>query len=145
MEADRESIGEVGSGIGRLTKESRGLPSSSGSGRDPNLELLDADLPLPPVVKEPFGLIMKPAGEYPPDLARLFVSTIEPFENCLVTAAISWESDCSPNLIDWDNKEDLRLSFRFCSECNSRMASSIEEVMLNRSAVFSRSFIFPCP
>ena len=77
---------------------------------------------------------MKPAGEYPPDLAILLVSTIElAFENCLVTDGISGE----------DNKEDLRLSFRFCSECSSRIASSIEEVILSRSAVLSRCCMFP--
>ena len=139
IEADRERMGEVGSNIGRLTNESRGLPSSSGSGRDPNRELLDADLPLPPVVNrselvsDPLGDIMKPAGEYPPDLARLFVSTIELFENCLVTDGGSGE----------DSSEDLRLSFRFCSECSSRIASSIEEVMLNCSAVRSRCCMLP--
>jgi len=117
-----------------LTKESRGLPSNSGSGRDPYLELFDADLPLPPVVNEPFGDIIKPEGEKPPDLARLFVSTIElAFETCLEIDGMSGE----------ERREDLRLSLRFCSSCNCRIASSIEEVMLNRSAVFSRCSIFP--
>jgi hypothetical protein len=65
MEAVRGRIGEV-AGIEEfeLTKESSGLPSSSGSGRDPNLELFEADRPLPlAAVKDPFGDIMKPAGE----------------------------------------------------------------------------------
>jgi hypothetical protein len=69
---------------GRLTNESSGLPSNSGSGRCPNLEDFEADRFLPPaVVKEPFGDIMKPAGEYPPDRAAELTSTIEEaFENC---------------------------------------------------------------
>lgn len=57
IDADRENVGEVGDVEEcMLTKESRGLPSSSGSGRDPNLEPLEVDRPRPPpVVKEPFG------------------------------------------------------------------------------------------
>jgi hypothetical protein len=59
IDADGEKVGEVGDIEGMFTKESRGLPSSSGSGRDPNLELLDVDRPPPPpVVNEPFGDIM---------------------------------------------------------------------------------------
>jgi len=46
-----------------LTKESSGLPSISGSGREPNRELFEADLARVPAVKEPFGDIMNPAGE----------------------------------------------------------------------------------
>jgi hypothetical protein len=77
---------------------------------------------------------MKPAGEYPPDLARLFVSTIEDAcETCRDTGGISAR----------DIREDLRLSFRFCSACSARIASSIDEVMLSRSAVFSRCSMFP--
>jgi hypothetical protein len=131
MEAVRGRIGEV-AGIEEfeLTKESRGLPSSSGSGRDPNLELFEADRPLPlPAVKDPLGDIMKPAGEYPPDRAAELTSTIdEAPETCLEIAERPWE----------ESKEDLRLSERFCSSCNSLIASSMEEVILNRSAVLSK-------
>jgi hypothetical protein len=41
-----------------LTKESRGRPSKSGSGRFPYLELFDADRARVPAVKEPLGDIM---------------------------------------------------------------------------------------
>ena len=104
MENDRERSGELGEGP---TKESSGLPSSSGSGRDPNLELLDADRPLPlPAVNEPGGDIMKPAGENPPERATELTSTIdEALETCLEIAVIPCVS----------NKEERRLSERFCS------------------------------
>ena len=57
IEADLENVGEVGDiEECMLTKESRGLPSRPGSGRDPNLEPLEVDRPRPPpVVKDPFG------------------------------------------------------------------------------------------
>jgi hypothetical protein len=72
---------------------------------------------------------MYPAGENPPDRAAELTSTIEEaLETCLVTAGMLWA----------DNNEDLRLSERFCWSCNSFMASSMEEVVLSRSAVFSR-------
>lgn len=61
----------IGGIAGILTRESNGLPSCSGSGRVPNLEVLDTvdpapepDLILPLVVDRlPIGDIMKPAGE----------------------------------------------------------------------------------
>jgi len=135
MDCDLERIGEVGDMEECIfTKESRGLPSNSGSGRDPNLELFDADRPRPvPVEKEPFGDMMKPAGENPPDRAAELTSTIdEAFETCLEIG----EKLCE------DNREDLRLSERFSSLCKSFMASSIELVMLSRSAVFSSCRMF---
>lgn len=53
IDADGENVGEVGDIEECIfTKESRGLPSSSGSGR--NLEPFDKERPRPlPVVKEP--------------------------------------------------------------------------------------------
>jgi hypothetical protein len=137
IESVRDRMGEAGGMEDEEcmpTKESSGLPSSSGSGREPNLELLDADLPRPvPALKELFGDIMKPAGEYPPDRAAEFTSTIdEALDTCLEITDM-----------DWDNKDDRRLSLRFCSSWRSLIASSIEEVMLNCSAVFSKCSIFP--
>jgi hypothetical protein len=60
IDADREKVDEVGDiEECMFTKESRGLPSSSGSGRVPNLELFEVDRPPPPpVVNDPFGDIM---------------------------------------------------------------------------------------
>jgi hypothetical protein len=136
MDAGLERIGEVGDIEECIfTKESRGLPSNSGSGRDPNLELFDADRPRPvPVEKEPCGDMMKPAGENPPDRAAELTSTIdEAFDTCL---------EIGDKLCE-DNREDLRLSERLSSLCKSFMASSIELVMLNRSAVFSSCWMFP--
>lgn len=90
-----------------LTNESSGLPSKSGSGRFPNLELFEADLPRVVVEKEPFGDIIYPAGEYPPDLAALFTSMMElGLDISLETCGIS---------LSWDKIDDRRLSERFCS------------------------------
>jgi len=127
MAADGEKAGELGDIEDCIfTNESSGLPSSSGSGR--NFEEKERPRPLP-VVSEPPGDIIYPAGEKPPDRAAELTSTIEEaLESCLDTACMPWE----------DSNEDLRLSERFCSSCNSFIASSIEEVMLRRSAVFSR-------
>lgn len=127
MAADGEKAGEVGDIEDCIfTNESSGLPSSSGSGR--NFEEKERPRPLP-VVSEPPGDIIYPAGEKPPDRAAELTSTIEEaLETCLDTACMPWE----------DSNEDLRLSERFCSSCNSFIASSIEEVMLRRSAVLSR-------
>jgi hypothetical protein len=80
---------------------------------------------------------MKPPGEYPPDRAAELTSTIEDaFDICLEIPAIPAISGTEPN-------EDLRLSERFCSSCNSLIARSIDEVMLNRSAVRSKCSILP--
>ena len=127
MAADGEKAGELGDIEDCIfTNESSGLPSSSGSGR--NFEEKERPRPLP-VVSEPPGDIIYPAGEKPPDRAAELTSTIEEaLESCLDTACMPWE----------DSNEDLWLSERFCSSCNSFIASSIEEVMLRRSAVFSR-------
>jgi hypothetical protein len=86
IDADGENVGGGGDIEECIfTKESRGLPSSSGSGR--NLELFDKERPRPlPVVKEPPGDIMYPAGENPPDRAAELTSTIEEaLETCLDT------------------------------------------------------------
>ncbi|PQE03253.1 hypothetical protein CJF30_00005757 [Rutstroemia sp. NJR-2017a BBW] len=56
------------------------------------------------------------------------------FETCLDTWGISF---------NWERIDDRRLSERFCSIWSSRIASSMEEVMLNCSAVFSNLSIFP--
>ncbi|EHK97024.1 hypothetical protein M7I_7161 [Glarea lozoyensis 74030] len=77
-------------------KHRLGRPSISGSGHRI----------LPAAVIDPFGDIMKPPGEYPPDRAAEFTSTIEDaFDICLEIPAISGT----------DPNEDLRLSERFCS------------------------------
>jgi hypothetical protein len=56
-------------------------------------------------------------------------------DNCLVKGNGSLGSGPEPTLAA--RIEDLRLSLRFCSSCKSRMASSIDEVMDNFSAVAS--------
>ena len=85
---------------------------------------------------------MKPAGLYPPLLANVFVSTIllalltclERFKSVGEASGGDKRGRAPPE----ESKLDLLESFRFCSSCNSRIASSILEVMLNRSAVRSR-------
>lgn len=137
MEADLDIMGEFVGIEGELTNESNGLPSISGSGLDPNLELFDADRTLPPaVVKEPFGDIMKPAGEYPPARAAALTSTMEDvFEICREIADMPW--------LWLSSKEDRRLSERFCESHRSLIAWSMEDVMLRRSAVRSRCSMLP--
>ena len=83
IEAGCDRFGDVGDD--GSTNESRGLPSNSGSGRVPNLELFDADRPGPlPVVNDHLGDIINPAGENPPDRAAELTSTMEEaFETCL--------------------------------------------------------------
>jgi hypothetical protein len=89
---------------------------------------------------------MNPAGLYPPLLASVLVSTIE--LALLTCRVMSGNARSGEERDGEESNEDRRLSFRFCSACNSRIASSIEEVMLRRSAVRSRFVMFdvyaPC-
>ena len=74
MAADGEKAGELGDIEDCIfTNESSGLPSSSGSGR--NFEEKERPRPLP-VVSEPPGDIIYPAGEKPPDRAAELTSTM---------------------------------------------------------------------
>jgi len=105
IEATRDVAGEPPEKE-KLTKESRGRPSNSGSGREPNLEPFEDDLArVEDEVNSRGEMTLKPPGENPPDRAALLMSMIElGFENCLVNAGIS---------IGEGNSDDRRLSDLF--------------------------------